>query len=237
MPPFDRLACVSSEFPVVRNGGDWFLPPLIAKEWENLENNLLFIGHYLQSNSPSNILLPLDFRLVSRPEEYSYKRRHKSKFGAQRAARYSRDAFLPLMAWCAYVMSYDHVLITPPNQSGQVLRWEFCLYQSGVNPDSIEELKRSELVDFSPTYPRAGLLMAHDRWVFHNMVPRLRRDNIPVWIHWGALGSTIGDFGPLGPFKPTRDEVTEAIRACKQAEQAVRTAAAWADLAKNTPII
>jgi len=230
MPPFDRLACVSSDFPVVGKKGNWSLAPAIAKQWENLENNLLFIGRYLQSNSPSNILLPLDFRLVSRPEEYGYKRCHKSRFGAQRSARYSRDAFLPLMAWCAYIISYDHVLITPPNQSGQVLRWEFILYQSGVNPDSVEELKRSELVDFSPTYPRAGLLLAHDRWAFHNIVPRLRRDNIPVWIHWGAFGSIIGDFGPLGPFKATRDEIAEAIKARDQA-------AIWADFAKNTPII
>ena len=82
------------------------------------------------------------------------------------------------------------------------LRWELLLYGSAMNADSIEELKSSELVDFSPDYRRAGLLLPHDCFLFHNMVPRLER------------------------FMPTPVEITQANKA--QAE----IAASWTSVAR-----
>ena len=236
MPPFDRLACVSKEFPVIQSGHYWVVAPSLANQWELLENNLMFIASYLQRSTPSSILLPLDFRLVSRPTEYGYKRSHKSKFGAQRAARYSRDAFLPLMAWCTYLISYDHVFITPPNKPDKVLRWEFLLHQSGMNPDSIEELTRSELIDFLPEYPRAGLLLTYEHWQFHSMILCLRRDNVPVWIYWGKLGSSLPRYGPLPQYIPTKDELGRAVGARERAKADAALDAAWAIAAKNSVI-
>lgn len=230
-PPLDRLVCVTREFPVHQNEASWFLASTTAKQWERLENNLLYIARYLQHAS-SKIHLPAEFCLVSRPNEYGYKRGHRSKAEAERAAKASRDAFLPLMAWCSYVLSHDHVTVTARNSSKKHLRWELLLYGSAMNADSIEELKSSELVDFSPDYRRAGLLLPHDCFLFHGMVPRLRRDNIPVWIHWGKVGSKPGKCGPLERFMPTPVEITQANKA-REAE----IAASWTSVARSAPLV
>jgi hypothetical protein len=101
-------------------------------------------------------------------------------------------------------------------------------------------LKRSELVDFSPDYPRASLLLDHHNKPFHSLLPCLKRSNIPVWIYWGPLGTRLNLCG-VDYLRPTNDEIGKAIRDSNQRttdEHASQAAlSATAKLAQAGPII
>ena len=183
-PPFDRLRCFGKAFPVVRSMSNWQVAPAIVTQFETLENNLLFIADTLFR--VGGALVHLDFSLVSLPTQYGYKREHKHKHGAEKSALRSRDAFLPLMAWCSYNISNLNAVMDAPGNFTVVKRWEYALQQAGVNIDAIKELKESELVDFSKDYPRAGVFMDNTFWQFHNLVRSFEKDNVPVWIRWSS---------------------------------------------------
>ena len=223
-PPLNRLTPVSKNYPVVGSGTRWRVAPATIEQFENLENNLQFIAGYLVKHSPNYMLFPLEFSLVSPPSEYGYKREHRSKFGAERAAQYSRDAFLPLMAWVSYVMSNHNYMTIPPGWAEKILMWEFVLKDSGIHPDALNELKESELVDFSVDYRRAGFILDHKDHQYHNLVRQLIRDNVPVWIYWGGvnIATRATGYGPLGSFLPKQEEISTTIRARREAEAAAR---------------
>ena len=149
-PPFDRLRCFGKAFPVVRSMSNWRVAPAIVTQFETLENNLIFIVDTLVR--AGGAFVHLDFSLVSLPNQYGYKREHKHKHGAEKSALRSRDAFLPLMAWCSYNISNLNAVMDAPGSFTFVKRWEYALQQAGVNIDAIKELKESELINFSKDY-------------------------------------------------------------------------------------
>lgn len=220
-PPFDRLRCFGKTFPVIKSMSSWRVAPEIVAQFEALENNLLFVADTLLR--AGGALVHLDFSLVSLPTQYGFKREHKFKHGAEKSALNSRNAFLPLMAWCSYTISKLNVVMDAPGNFTFVKRWEYALQQAGVNIDAIKELKESELVDFSKDYPRAGIFMDDDFWQFHNLVKCFEKDNVPVWIRWGSVVRQYSYTIPLQRLYPIPN-VLQKIKA--ERDEASRRAAA-----------
>ena len=179
-PPFDRLKDHGTKYKAIRHGSGWRVDPYVVKQFETLETNLLFIIQVMRHRA--NILMFLNFAPPSNPRDYGYNREHKTVHGAQKSAELARDAFLPLMALCAYSMSYMDGIVPG---SDDVWHWELALQEAGANIDSVKEYKESELVNFSKDYPRAGVFIRNDFWQFKNLVPRFERNNVPVWVWWG----------------------------------------------------
>jgi hypothetical protein len=215
--PFSRLRPVGKKFPVVGSGTTWRVAPSTVSQFKSLEDNLVFIAQTLQCGS----LIHLDFKLVSLPSNYGYSRMHKSKYGAEKSVELSRDAFLPLMAWCSCLISARNVLVEVPDNVARVLVWEHRLQEAGVNFDAIKEIKDSELADFSAGYPRVGVFVSHDQWTFHNQVKQFVRDNVPVWIHWGKIKSAPIGYGPLEKYLPNNARLA-AVQAKNAAEAQVK---------------
>src|SRR5258707_10950841 len=93
----------------------------------------------------------------------------------------SRDAFFPLVAWCSFVMSSLH----HQYENLSLMRWEYYLHEAGMPPDSIQELKQSELVDYSPNYPRAGIFVDYNNVRYEHLARTMVRHSIPVCFCWG----------------------------------------------------
>jgi hypothetical protein len=162
------------------------------------------------------------------PKDYGYTKTHKTCELAQASALKSRDAFLPLMGWCSFLMSHFH---DPISRSGlNIQRWEPLLEKVKFSRDYIQVIKASELVDFSPTYPRSGVFIEHSDKYFGDYVdPTYKKCNVPVWIHWGAvgLGAPKHD-GVLSRYLPSNSEVAAAKMAVLAIPRVAVTKAATA---------
>jgi hypothetical protein len=161
------------------------------------------------------------------PKEYGYAKTHETYELAQASTLKSRDAFLPLMGWCSFLMSHFH---DPISRSGlDIQRWEPLLAKAKFSQDYIQIIKASELVDFSPTYPRSGVFIKHGNEDFGGYVDLIyRKCNVPVWIYWGDVrfGAPKHD-GVLSKYLPSNTEVADAKMAA-QAAPSVATAKATA---------
>lgn len=210
-PPLDILRCVGTEFPVICTGYKWVVEPKLVELWRNLENNLRLIGDTLHKPpAPFSSLFEETFPL---PSSFGYGRQHKSRRGAQISARISRDAFLPLIAWCSYNLAFHNYVVKDTNG---VLAWEFILLRQGILPASVHELATSEIVDFSPEYRRVGVFV--DQTCVHKVTIRSIYRlpiNVPVWIAWGSNPQE----GHMPEFKnvcPLSHEIVEAQTAASQ---------------------
>ena len=101
------------------------------------------------------------------------------------AINQSREGFLVVMAYISYLitMFYDNLITALPHES-DFLQWEHILQQSGISQEIIQDLKRSEICEFNPSYPRVGVFIKYDNWTFHRTLQKCVKYGVPVWVHW-----------------------------------------------------
>jgi hypothetical protein len=185
--PFDVLQLpknVSVE-EIRREGGiAWYrTPQKLCDDWTHLENELLYMSSVLTKKLN---LYGLEFRHVPNPETRGYRRLHKSPRYSRRAIYESRDTFVVLMTWLSYLTTmFDATLVAAGAQSPDFRAWEQILCDAGVPQDRVQALKHSEITDFSPSNPRAGVFVKYEDWIFHRTMKSCIKYNIPVWVYWG----------------------------------------------------
>lgn len=212
--PFDCLRPPRDQFPIEGSKSAWKLAPATVKCLHIIENDLRLIEKILRLTVESPITLPSSWERLPLPTSFGYKAKHKTYQEALACAVKSRDAFLPLIGWCSFLMSHFHVQI--PNRQIDILRWEQLLSQVKFSPDYIQVIKASELVDFSAKYPRSGVFIEHSDPHFQQYVCYYIRCNVPVWIHWGRVcNGPPNHLGCLNQYLPLDHEVA-AVRAAAQ---------------------
>ena len=221
-PRFDRplhaLQSPGDTYQIVKTESGWVIADHIVKRLQLLENNLCYLANTLAAKTDASI--PLECEDFPRPSAYGYSGTHKTYKGARISAMRSRDAFFPLVAWCSFVMSSLHNAHELP----ALTRWEDILHQTNMPPNSIQEIKQSELVDFSPGYPRAGIFVDYNDGKYEFLARAMVRRNIPVCFFWG------NSLPPVPPilrlYYPTSTEVVAAFEVEKQRLAAVQQAEA-----------
>jgi hypothetical protein len=217
--PFRCLGPPRGVFPVEDLGSSWRLAPATIKSFKVLENDLYIIEKSLRSASASTLNLPSCFTRFPLPRAYGYETKHSTKDAVQACAVKSRNAFLSLMGLCSFLMAHFHQ--QEPGRAVDIMRWEPLLYQAKFKLDYIQLIKACELVDFSASYPRAGIFIDHFDTDFQHYVSMYTKCNVPVWIRWGAvnLGPPVHR-GVLGEYLPGNAEVATALRATRITQEA-----------------
>jgi hypothetical protein len=209
MGPFRCLHPPRDVFPIKGSGSSWQLAPATAKAFRVLENDLHLITRALRTDSVPMLISPSGHALFPMPRKYRYEAVHDTYEGASASALKSRDAFLPLMGWCSFLISHFHE--RDPDSNVGVFQWEKLLNQAKFSLDYIQIIKASELADFSVSYPRAGVFIEHNDSHFQHYVGKATKCNVPVWIHWGdvSYGKPV-HFGILGQYFPNDVQVAAA---------------------------
>lgn len=196
-------------FCVKTSDSGWKVDPKLVQEWSRLERNLRLVARVLQKQLGTSVELPSDMRHFPSPEKYGLMECHLTEEAAQEAARVSRDAFLPLMAWCSFIISFYHWQLDPPSP-GTLLsspgKWERELWNAGLPSDVIRDLKESEIADFSPDYQRAGVFVGHI-CKFKHLLCHIQHC-APMWIYWGHRSTQYRNMGSLNHLRPTPDELS-----------------------------
>ena len=114
------------------------------------------------------------------------------------------------MGLCSFLMAHFH-----QQELGcavDIMCWEPLLYHAKFKLNYIQLIKACELVNFSASYPRAGVFIDHFNTHFQHYVSMYTKCNVPVWIRWGAvnLGRPV-HHGVLGEYLPHGAEVAAAI--------------------------
>jgi hypothetical protein len=126
---------------------------VISDALQKLEDELLQITTILEWTIS---LYGLDYRDVPSPSTFGYRRVHKMDRYAVRAIKRSREAFIPLMAWISYLIASKNDCMARLDDT-DYRQWEHILGQHGITQDIIQDLKQSEIVDF--TILRAGVFI------------------------------------------------------------------------------
>lgn len=206
-PRFDRPLHVlqrhGDSYPIEKTNSGWVIADSMVKRLQLLENNLSYLAATLAAQT--DVLIPLEFEDFPRPSAYGYSRPHRTRKGARISAMRSRDAFFPLVAWCSFIMSSLHHRL----ENMSITKWEYFLHKAHLPPNSIQEISQSELVDFSPNYPRAGIFVDHSNVRYEFLARHMARRGIPVCFCWG---SSLPSPPPvLRLYHPTRAEVAVAF--------------------------
>lgn len=163
-------------------------------------------SHSAGTSAPNQkILVPVDSELFHLPDRYGYdaNRSYGSRLRAQRAALESAAAFRILMAACSLYIAHDSDIVHC------MPRWELALANAGVKHDEIALYRRSELCDFTPHYPRAGVVFKPEALFLH-LVPYFLTANVPVWFSWDMSATTTQyAHGFDSKYKPTALDVQE----------------------------
>lgn len=227
-PRFDSelFRCLSPPrgvFPIEGSGFSWRLKPATVKSFKALENDLLLVEKALRTWD-ATLKLPSWWTLFRLPHKYGYNVTHTTYEGAQTSVVESRDAFLPLMGWCSFLISHFHQQLPPPEH--HIFCWEKILLQSKFSFDYIQVIKASELARFSADYPRVGVFLNHYDNHFQHYVRQYIKCSVPVWIHWGDVRLGRPDHrGVLNQYFPSDAEVAAArkvnqTRAANETRQA-----------------
>lgn len=199
--PLSVLRVDVEQVGIQRVGNRYILDKNMVKAWATLENNLHFISEALLKET--NYRLPLDTVDFPAPTRYGYQRSHSFRQGAKMAAKKSLHAFGPLIGWVSYLFA-QHLGKSP---SGAI-RWEFLLSNAGVPGDSITDLRESELLIFTPSYRRAGVIITQDcqfKWLAQSML----RNGVPFWVLWDSHTAP-EEMASLNLFKPTPEAIERA---------------------------
>jgi hypothetical protein len=218
--PFRCLSPPRGVFPIEGSGFSWRLKPATVKSFQALENDLLLVEKALRTWD-ATLKLPSWWSLFRLPHKYGYNLTHTTYEGAQTSVVKSRDAFLPLMGWCSFLISHFHERLPPPEH--HIFCWEKILLQSKFSFDYIQVIKASELTRFSADYPRVGVFLNHYDNHFQHYVRQYIKCSVPVWIHWGDVALGRPDHrGVLNQHLPSDVEVA-AARKVNQARVANET--------------
>jgi hypothetical protein len=182
----DRLARARSGERVVRQGNIFLFDSKVAESWYRLERSLTRLALALSSKFKH-------FELYVPPSYHGYLNSHRNRETAERSVRISREAFVPLMAACSYLI--DRWRLRDDESWGDYVHREHGVYEGWIKC-----LTESQVCDF--TTPRVGSIITADcNWV--DDVPMMLKSGIPLWFRWERsnrdcfIGTPVDRFRPL----------------------------------------
>ncbi|KAF7975098.1 hypothetical protein HWV62_10507 [Athelia sp. TMB] len=150
--------------------GQMFNDPPFPGECRELEGSLVHVVNELIAYS--GVTLPLDFAKFPLPSEYNYQERHAGLDKFIKSIMLARDAFLPLMVLCSFAIA-----MTAGFRQDNPL-WTQRLVQRRCHTSFVEELKKSQVADFS--VERIGVFI-QNTWHVQPYVDHFIAANVPVW--------------------------------------------------------
>jgi hypothetical protein len=170
------------------------------------------------TSEPKPLQLPASSELFPLPSKYGYSKVYKTAESSQASFNKSRDAFLVLMGLCSFFISLLRERV--PQHGVHIARWEPILKQAKFKLDYIQVIKASELTEFSPSYPRAGVFIESSDPDFQNYVDLYIRCSVPVWINWGNIKDGRPTYtGILIQYMPLDNEVRQVRQNARAAGQ------------------
>jgi hypothetical protein len=197
----ERLAFTFRSLPIDFDRGRYELSQNVQTLWHSLENCL--IAATWELFRAANVMHHLSFQPFRYPSEYGYRRTYINKKQTRRLALMARDAFVPLMAMCSYAIS-----LTPDFNTDNP-SWVAKLEEVGIHPEWVEQLRTSQLADFSDTNERVGVII-QPNCVWLNRIPKMIKAGVPLWFLWDQPGDFTNTL--VAKYRPTLAEVQAARR-------------------------
>lgn len=164
--------------PLEQDNGQWRFNKDLARRWNRLEMGLKGIPQALGDHF--ELLFPSEIGAFRGPESHGYMKSRSTAKAMVTAILRSRDAFLPLMAYCSYVIALSpkvHATPYPP--------WMRHLVDIGIDPQWVQYLKHSPVGSFSEEYKRVGVVV-HQLCHFPEQIPAFVEAGVPVWIYFNG---------------------------------------------------
>ena len=197
-PLLQRLSYRAGNLPVECVDNMWRLCPKVAHQWRSLETCLISATQIILDSSDT-----LNLRWFRKPEEYLYRQQFDTRQRMVGCAMRSRDAFLPLMATCSYVISHT------PNFTASPPPWSDMLRAKGLHPEWVNMLETSQLADFSEYNKRVGVFVLPTCKYLQD-IDKMLRANVPIWFCWdNRVDFRHNDF-VYQRYCPTTEEVRRA---------------------------
>lgn len=190
-PILKRFQFLDGAFPILPVDNNRFaLNSVVQRTWSRMEGALTFMIHLLLAHlPPGESTFPLDLKFFPLPSTYGYMRSHRLSHVAQKCAQNSRDAFLPLIGMCSWVIAIHEAArkTLPYPQVLSVSRWtEILQNRGGVHPEFICEIVRSPIADMSERITRLGVVLDMRFEENHKkLLQKIQHAHVPVWLIWG----------------------------------------------------
>ncbi|KAG1889264.1 hypothetical protein F4604DRAFT_2015519 [Suillus subluteus] len=185
--------------------GRYMLRGDVRREWESLEQKLLWCSQQLAVN----MHFPWYGQAPRPPKDYGYLRSHANARLAKKVALRSRDAFLGISALCTYfIMARQY---RPHNDSAS---WTSLLTNDPRCPILsawVMELSRTFVGDLTDAVPRNGMIInGAYSLAWDTDVIMFEHYKVPIWVHWppGVSGNRIWKL-----YCPSADDLARATSA------------------------
>ena len=192
--------------------GGWYLDRQLQDQWWQLEQALLMLYQVVLTLRPE-FLHPIDLRPFRLPSQWNYRKIHGTERLARIRAFNSRNAFVPLIALCAYAISISQGIASAERRSD--LNWIYLLvsrYQ--VHPEWINEIIESSF--FSLSAIRVGVYVDLDNFNFPHILDHYIIYGVPVFIR---IPTTVPTHIPRYLHVSSQDKVDIQTRRRRQLEQ------------------
>ena len=230
LPTSGVFSCLSDALPIVSSSGQYFLSPLVQRQWMHLEEFLLHVQdgvrRYLElclHRSPTNSVIRDALHSVSNmhtpplPSSFPFARAYSSAKQARRSAEDARQSFALLAAAVSFVISLpcfpdiysldpDWTEVIPPRHD-----WDDFHQILG-------DLLATSVTQFPILLRRAGVVIDHRAPASVRYIDHYVRCNVPVYINWGDCHSGQPDFAvyeKLRRYLPPRDQILNEYRVSK----------------------
>jgi hypothetical protein len=167
------------------------LPQDVAKSWKRLEQSCCQIATVLRSSFERDYpQISLDCPVPPSPSKFGYAKGYSTERKARLALSESVDAFVLLFAYVSFCIAMRRAPEDPPSISFSTSTkpwWyrELSARQSNIHPEFLQLLADSPISDFSTTPQRVGTIINVSRCSWIQLVPRMLKANVPIWLYWG----------------------------------------------------
>ena len=177
---FSRLQGHRETSPVVQpeEGGRYMLDRSLAARWWRLEEALILVYTAVFAIRP-DLAQPLDFKPYRLPHQWGYLKTHEDQYHARIRIWNSRNAFVPLLALCAYAVSLSQGKFLS-EQRGEVNWIRTLVDKYHVCSAWANELANSWY--FSPRTLRVGVYIDLESFPYSDLMDYYIVYGVPIWI-------------------------------------------------------
>ena len=160
------------------NNGSWYLDRQLQEQWWQLEQALILLYQAVLTLRPE-FLHPLEFQPFRLPSQWNYRKTHESERLARIRVLNSRNAFIPLIALCAYAVSLSQGKASSERRSD--LNWISLLVDRyRIHPEWINELLDSPF--FAMGSSRVGVYVNLENFNYPHILDHYIIYGVPVFI-------------------------------------------------------